>query len=129
MSHKPASDIKKERRKSLFFREMTQLIRELAEKESAIADIFVSQVDISPNSGVCYIYFSTYKEPGEEVFTVALDTLKLYKPSLRSTFAKRVQTRYAPELVFLYDKAKEKERRINDLLNKVQTELIQEEKK
>jgi ribosome-binding factor A len=129
MAHKPASDIKKERRKSLFFREMTQLIRELAEKESIIAEIFVSQVDISPNSGVCYVYFSTYKEPGEEVFNKSLETLKLYKPSLRSGFAKRVQTRYAPELVFIYDKAKEKERRINDLLNKVQTELVDDEKK
>jgi ribosome-binding factor A len=129
MAHKSASDIKKERRKSLFFREMTQLIRELADKESSLATIFVSQVDISPNSGVCYIYFSAYQEPGEDIFNQALETLKLYKPSLRSNFARRVQTRYAPELVFLYDKAKEKERRINDLLNKVQSELIQEEKK
>ncbi len=129
MATKTASDIKKERRKSLFFREMTQLIRELAEKELVVADIFVSQVDISPNSGICYIYFSTYKEPGEEIFNHVLDTLKLYKPSLRSSFAKRVQTRYAPELVFLYDKAKEKERRINDLLNKVHDELSDEEKK
>jgi ribosome-binding factor A len=129
MAHKPASDIKKERRKSLFLREMVQLIRALTEKESAIADIFVSQVDISPNSGVCYVYFSTYTEPGEEVFNKALETLKLYKPSLRSSFAKRIQTRYAPDLIFLYDKAKEKERRINDLLNKVQTELVQDEKK
>jgi ribosome-binding factor A len=39
-----------------------------------------------------------------------------------------VQTRYAPELVFLYDKAKEKERRINDLLNKVQEDLAKEDK-
>lgn len=123
MTKSSASDIKRERRKSLFLREMTTLIRELAERESVIANIYVSHVEISPNSGVCYVYFATYKEPGEEIFNNALDTLKLYKPSLRKTFAGRVQTRYAPELVFLYDKAKEKERRINDLLNKVQDEL------
>jgi len=102
------------------------LIRELGEKEKPIADIFVSHVDISPNSGVCYIYFSTYKEPGEEIFRHALSVLTLYKPSLRKTFAHRVQTRYAPELVFIYDKGKEKERRVNELLDKVHEELVNE---
>jgi ribosome-binding factor A len=128
MTKSTVSDIKKERRKSLFLREMTMLIRELAERESVIGDIFVSHIDISPNSGVCYVYFSTFKEPGQEIFDNALQMLKLYKPSLRKTFAHRVQTRYAPELVFLYDKAKEKERRINDLLNKVQEDLGKEDK-
>ncbi len=123
MTKSNVSDIKKERRKSLFLREMTLLIRELAERESVVGDIYVSHIDISPNSGVCYVYFSTFKEPGQEVFDNALQILKLYKPSLRKVFAQRVQTRYAPELVFLYDKAKEKERRINDLLNKVHEDL------
>jgi ribosome-binding factor A len=128
MTKSTVSDIKKERRKSLFLREMTMLIRELAERESVVGDVFVSHIDISPNSGVCYVYFSTYKEPGQEIFDNSLQTLKLYKPSLRKVFAQRVQTRYAPELVFLYDKAKEKERRINDLLCKVQEDLAKEDK-
>jgi ribosome-binding factor A len=118
------TDIKRERRKSFFFREMTALIRELAERESAVMDVFVSHVDISPNSGTCYVYFSSFKEPGEEVFRAVEPILRLYKPSLRTAFAKRVQTRYAPDLVFLYDKAKEKERRVNDLLNKVQDDFV-----
>lgn len=118
-----ASDVKRERRKSLFLREITTLVQKLAIDEPAIADVYVSNLDMSPNTGICYVYFSSYKEPGEEVFNNALEYLKLYKPSMRKAFAGRVQTRYAPDLVFVFDKAKEKERRVNDLLNKVQDEL------
>lgn len=129
MESSRVSDIKKERRKSHFLREMTLLVQELAERENAISEVYVSNVDISPNSGVCYVYFSAFKEPGQEIFDKILGILTLYKTSLRKAFAQRVQTRYAPELVFLYDTAKEKERRINDLLDKVQEELSETEKK
>lgn len=118
-----ASDVKRERRKSLFLREITALVQELAIDEPAVAHVYVSNIDLSANTGICYIYFSSYKEPGEEIFGKALEFLKLYKPSMRKAFAARVQTRYAPDLVFMFDKAKEKERRVNDLLNKVQDEL------
>ena len=120
------SDVKKERRKKDFFREVTDLIRLLARDEPAVAQVYVTHVEISPNSGICYVYFSTYQEPGEEIFNKALTLLKLYGPSLRKAFAQRVQKRYAPELVFVYDKAKEKERRVIELLDKVHDELTQE---
>lgn len=123
MTKTQVSDVKRERRKSLFLREIVTLIQDLSTQEPAVAGVFVSKVDISPNSGICYVYFSTFKEPGDEIFEQALAVLKLYKPSLRKAFASRVQTRYAPELTFVYDKAKEKERRITELLDKVQQEL------
>lgn len=124
-----ASEVKKERRKSLFLRTISALIQELATKEPAVADLFVSKVDISANSGICYVYFSTFKEPGEQVFDNAMQVLKLYKPSLRKAFAKQVKTRYAPDLVFMYDKVKEKERRITELLDKVHEELHEQRDK
>ena len=114
------SDIKKERKKALFFRELVSLIQELGSKEKDVAEVFVSHVEISPNSGICYVYFSTYKEPGEEIFHKVFPTLMLYKASIRTAFAKRIQVRYVPELIFVYDKGKEKERRVNELLNKIQ---------
>ncbi|NDD54494.1 ribosome-binding factor A [bacterium] len=119
MSRSAAAEVKRERRKSLFLQEFSVLFQDLYRQEPAFADIFVSKVDLSNDTGVCYVYFSAFKEPGEEIFNKALHVLKLYKPSLRKAFAARVKTRYAPDLVFVYDKAKEKERRINDLLDKV----------
>ncbi len=123
MTESSASSVKRERRKSLFLQEIIAIIRDLAEQEPVIADIYVSNVDISPNSGICYVYFSSFKEPGQEVFLKALDVLKLYKTSLRKNFVQRVNMRYGPELVFLFDAAKERERIVNDLLNKIHDEL------
>jgi ribosome-binding factor A len=120
------SNVKRERRKSLFLREITALVQELSSQEPFVANLYVSKVDISDNSGICYIYMTSFKEPGQEMFDQALPILKLYKPSIRKAFAQRVQTRYAPDLVFVYDKGKEKERRITELLDKVQTELNDE---
>jgi ribosome-binding factor A len=122
------SDVKKERRKALFLREITSIIQQLASDEPAVTQVYVSNVDISANSGIVYVYFSAYMEPGQEIFDKALAVLKLYKPSIRKAFAQQVQTRYAPDLVFVFDKAKERERRVNDLLEKVSSERIDGDK-
>lgn len=129
MTRSHVAEVKRERRKSLFFREITTLVQEVASKEVLIADVYVSHVDISSNSGICYVYLSSFKEPCESIVMQAINVLKLYKPSMRKEFASRVQTRYAPDLVFVYDKAKEKERRINELLAKVHDDLEQSEQK
>lgn len=123
MSRSEEAAIKRERRKAHFFAEITPLIREISQDEPSVAQVYVSNIDLSPDGGTCYVLFSAFKEPGTEVFARALEVLKLYRPSLRKAFAQRVSVRYAPELVFQYDAAKEKERRINDLLDKVVEEL------
>lgn len=119
MSRSSAAAVKRERRKSLFLQEFSSLFQEIYLEQPVFADIYVSKVDLSNDTGICYVYFATFKEPGEEVFLKALDVLKLYKPSLRKAFAGRIDTRYAPDLVFVFDKGKAQERRINELLDKV----------
>lgn len=127
MARSRVAEIKREKRKTYFFKELVSLIQELGGREKKIADLFVSHIDISESGGICYVYFSSYKEPGEEIFNEALDLLKLYRGSLRKAFSDRVQVRYAPELIFVYDKAKEKERIINHLLDKVHEELTSQQ--
>ena len=120
-----ASEIKKERRKKLFLQEFAALIQELSIQEPLVAQVYVSSVDLSADTGICHFYFSTFKEPGEEIFAAALEVLKLYRPSLRKAFVERINMRYGPDLMFAYDKSKEKERRINSLLDKVSEQLSQ----
>lgn len=119
MTKNSAMEIKRERKKSLYLQHITQIIQELAQEESIISQIYVSDVDISSDTGICYVLFSTFQDPGEEIFNQALGVLKLYKPSLRKAFAHAVQTRYAPNLVFKYDVAKERQRRIDAILDRV----------
>ena len=68
---------------------------------------------------MCYIYFSTYTT--QEAFETMLPKLILYKPSMRAALAKEFQSRYTPDLIFYYDKIKDKERAIHELLDQVKT--------
>lgn len=123
MSQSTRPDIKREKKKTLYMKELAILVQALAQEEPSIADVYVSRVDLSADTGICYVYFSSFVQDGQAAFDQALEVLKLYKGSMRKELARAIHGRYVPELVFVYDEKKEKERRINELLDKVQEEL------
>lgn len=123
MSRSTLHDIKREKRKKLYLRELSVIIQALAQQESAVADVYITRVEFSADTGICFIYFSSFLADGKTTYEKALAVLKLYKGSIRKELAHSVNARYTPELVFEYDEKKEKERRINDLLDQVQEEL------
>lgn len=127
MSQSTRHDIKLEKRKSLYLRELSVIVQALAAQEPAVADVYVTRVEFSSDTGICYIYFTSFIPDAESSYTKALDILKLYKGSMRKELARSINARYTPELVFMYDEKKEKERRINELLDKVQEELQEDE--
>jgi len=119
-----AHEIKRERKKALFFREISSLIQKISEDEPVVRNIYVTRVELSADTGICYVYFSVHTDKSE--FKDALEVLKLYKPSMRSFLAKSLSLRYAPDLVFLYDEKREKIQKIDQLLYDVQKELEEE---
>jgi len=127
MSHFGRVDVKKEKKKALYLREIAPLVQEISLQEPEVAKYYVSRVDLSADTGICYVFFSSFQQGVEQEqekdFKKALDILKLYKPSMRKALAQSINARYTPELIFAYDVHKEKERRINDLLDRVQQEL------
>ncbi len=123
MTKNSAAEIKRERKKSLYMQHITSLVQAVAAEEPVVAQLYVSDVDLSADTGICYVLFSAFKDPGEEIFNQALNVLKLYKPSMRKALADRVQARYAPNLIFKYDVAKERQRRIDSILDKVSQDL------
>jgi len=120
-----AHEIKRERKKALFFREIVSLIQKISEDEANVRKVYVTRVELSADTGICYIYLFSYTD--KSVFKDALEVLKLYKPSIRSFLAKSLKLRYAPDLVFLYDEKKEKIQKMNQLLDEVQQELEEEQ--
>ncbi len=116
-------EIKREKKKSLFFRELSQIISIIANEEEPVQKIYVTKVDFSEDYGILYAYLSTIENFSEEIFEKALNILKLYKPSIRKELATRLNPRYTPDIIFLYDKHKEKQDRINELLDKVSQDL------
>jgi len=117
-------EIKREQKKSLFLREFTLILQSLAQDEPSVAKVYPTRVDFSADTGICYVYFATYtQDDPQTTFDEALKMLKLYKSSMRSAIAKRINGRYTPDLMFLFDEVQEKIRKMNSLLDTVQQEL------
>jgi ribosome-binding factor A len=120
-----SSNRKREQKTSLFFHEISSLVQQLSLDELDLSKVFVTRVRLSNDYKICFVYFSTYTDKAE--FDKALKILKLYKPSLRRAMAQSVPGKYTADLVFLYDETKEKERKMNELLDKVAKDIPGEE--
>jgi ribosome-binding factor A len=114
------SSVRKEQKKAVLFKFFSSLIQQIVLDDSSLLGLFVSKVEVSADGGICYILFSTYTD--KEFFDNAFPKLILYKPSMRTALAKEFQSRYTPEIRFKYDRIKDKERVIHDLLDSVKAE-------
>lgn len=127
------ADVKRERKKALYLRELSLYIDTIAEEQPAVREIYLSRLELSADGGMCYLYFATIAPgspdaPSQERFKAALEILKLYKPSMRKALAHGLQARYTPDLYFMFDEKREKLDRINALLDQVQNEIQTSEK-
>jgi ribosome-binding factor A len=114
------STVKREQKTSFLLKEVAALVQEISMDEPKLLSVFVTYIVLSKDGGICYVYFSTYTN--KEAFDEALEILKLYKPSMRKALATTGHSRYVPNLRFLYDESKEKERHINKLLDDISTD-------
>ncbi len=119
-SPSPIQSIKKSQRESQLLKEVTELLRQAALDDPRLGHVFVSRVELSPDSKVCTVYF--YSLEGEAHFEKTLEILKLYKPSLRKALAQRVNRRYTPELLFKFDTRFKKQQKLEELFEKIKTE-------
>lgn len=120
-----SSHIKREQKKSLFFRELSNLYYSVSQEEPGLSSVFITKVDLSSDTGICYVYFGS--SGGEAQFKIALQRLILYKPSMRSALAKKIPGRYTPDLQFRFDLTFEKEQKMNQLLDSVKKDLPEED--
>ena len=117
-SSQPKSpSVRREQKKTALFRMLSSLVQTITCDDAALSNLFVSKLELSDDTSICYVYFSTYTT--KEAFEALLPKLILYKPSMRAALAKEFQTRYTPDLVFYYDTVKDKERAIHELLDQV----------
>lgn len=130
--HNPRTSlIKREQRKSFLLRELSTMLNTLCEDEPKLSPLYISQVNLSDDGGICYVYMSsTPLDPSvttKQLFEELLPTLVLYKPSMRKNLASVLQKRYVPDLKFLFDPKREKVDKINELLDRVQNELKEQD--
>ncbi len=120
-----ARDIKRAQKESLLLRELSELFRRIIADEPSLQQLYVTRTALSDDKSVCTIYFHTAE--GKKGFDTHLGTLKLYKPSIRTALAKTIPGRYTPQLIFKYDAPADKQMRVETLLNKVSSELVDDE--
>ena len=121
MTTKKSSIIKREQRKAFFLKEIAKMFRDIAADEPVLQSIFPTRADFSPGDGMCYVYF--YSTDGKEQFKEVLNTLKLYKPSIRKAIASLRNSRYTPDIKFLYDDAFDKSKKVEELLEKAKEDI------
>lgn len=115
------SSIKKSQKESLFLKEFSALFLEITKDHPDLMGLFITRASLNDKKSVCTFYF--YSDLGKEDFESKLDILKLYKPSIRTALAKKINARYTPEIRFGFDSQFEKELRVNALLDKVKKEI------
>ena len=117
---KQQQEIRKAQKESYFYREISTLFGRISIDEPRLSGLFINKVSLSSDGGTCVVLFLATN--GREEFEEKLQTLILYKPSLRSALAKTSQGRYTPNLIFRYDEDQEKVDKINRLLDRLKDE-------
>jgi len=117
---KQQQEIRKAQRESYFYREISTLFGRITIDEPRLQGLYINKVSLSSDGGTCVVLFLATN--GREEFEEKLQTLILYKPSLRSALAKTSHGRYTPNLIFRYDEDQEKVDKINRLIDKLKDE-------
>ncbi|HZW60702.1 MAG TPA: ribosome-binding factor A [Candidatus Babeliales bacterium] len=117
MISKQQPHIKRAQKESLILKELSRFFMQITMDEPQLRSLFINRVKLSPDKSMCTVFF--YTQEGESAFDKLMSILLLYKPSLRKALSSSIPSRYTPELTFKYDRTYEKQKRIEDLLEKI----------
>lgn len=120
MSHSRVSEIKHAQKEANLFHKIAQFFIQIKQDHPELLDLSISRVTLSPDKGTCVVHFVC--PGGLSDYEKKRPTLVLYKSSLRKALAEAIPGRYTPTLKFTYDQHNEKQRRIDELLDKIKEE-------
>jgi len=117
MSNKNTSSIRHAQRTALLLQKLSAFYLEITRDNEALRDMYISRVKLSPDGGLCTVFF--HSNEGPEAFERLRPELVLYKTSLRAALAKSIHSRYTPKLLFVYDAEFDKHRQVDDLIEEL----------
>lgn len=120
MVDKRQSDVRRARKESLLYKELSTFFMQITQNDPAFAGLFINAVKLSPDRSSCSIFFAS--AGGEADFEQRLGHLILYKPALRRALSQAIQARYTPQLIFKYDGQFEKQNKLNTLFDQLKVE-------
>jgi ribosome-binding factor A len=113
-------NVRRAKKASLYLREISALFFQAAQDNPELRELYPNRVAFSPDLGSCTVFF--YSPNGRSFFEEKLSALKLFKPSLRAAMASRIDARRVPDFVFRYDEEFEKQKKVDDLIEKLKAE-------
>jgi len=120
MYKKSVQSVKRAQKEAQIAREIANLFLQVVRDNKELEGLFVNHVKLSADAGICTVFF--YTPDGKESFDKKLPLLILYKPSLRKALSQSLNLRYTPDLIFRYDAQGDKQREVEELLNKIKLE-------
>ncbi len=120
MSNPRVREIKHAQKESQLLQEIGQLFIQLSQDEPKLQGLYVTRVKLSPDKGKCTVFIHTLG--GLKEFEEKRPTLVLFKSSLRKALSQLIRGRYTPDLRFTYDAPLDKQRHVEDLIDKLKDE-------
>jgi ribosome-binding factor A len=120
MTRSTVSSIKHSQKESALLQIIAQLFVQIMQDEPSLTGLTITRVKLDPSKSKCTILFHAIG--GIEEFEQKRKTLVLYKPSLRKALSQSIHGRYTPQLRFAYDQQLDKQRRVEDLIDKLKDE-------
>lgn len=108
--------VKRAQKEAFIFKEISKLFHAIIMDDSRFQTLFINRVQLSSDKSMCTVFF--YTADGVEAYKELLQTLKLYKPSMRKNLAHAIDSRYVPNLRFEYDAKFEHQQRLEAALDK-----------
>jgi ribosome-binding factor A len=120
MSRSRISEIKHAQKESNLFHKIAQFFLQIKQDEPKLEGLSISRVALSPDKGTCTVFF--FCSGGLKEYEAIRPTLVLYKHSIRKALAASIPGRYTPNIKFSYDPHREKQRRVDELLDSLKEE-------
>jgi ribosome-binding factor A len=120
MNNPRVREIKHAQKESQLLQEIGQLFVQMSQDEPTLQGLYVTRVQLSPDKGKCTVFIHTLG--GLKEFEEKRPTLVMFKGSIRKALAKLILGRYTPDLRFTYDAVLDKQRHIDDLIDKLKDE-------
>lgn len=114
------SQIKHAQKESLLLHKIAQFFVQIIQDEPELAKLTVTRVALSPDKGKCTVFLHTLGGVAE--YESLRPSLVLFKGSLRKALSKEIPGRYTPDIRFAYDSQLDKQRHIDDLIDKLKDE-------
>ena len=121
MNNSQVSHIKRSQKESLLLKELSKMIHQLSLDDKELEGLIINRVELSRDKSVCLVFF--YDAAGQDIFKQKLSLLVLYKPTIRKALAGILDSRYVPNIRFLFDVKFEKKQRIESLIDTVKKEF------